>query len=809
MSNSSATGPLAGIRVLDLATARAELAGRVLADLGAEVLKLEPVGGAPARQLPPFAEGTGGGDSLYWASVARGKQSLVLDVRDHAAHARLHELLAETDILIESFDPGAMAALGLGYTDLGARYPQLIYVSVTPFGQTGPKADAPATDLTLEAAGGLLGLQGDGDRPPLPVGFPQASFHAGVQAAADALIALYARHSGGVGQHLDVSMQACMVWTLMNATGYPPMLGTNPPGHGADRGVIVPAPVRIPRVIACADGYVFIGIAVPGVGERTLAQLVALARAAGDDAALLAAYDWSRWITLLAAGAITADEVNDAIAAVVQWLGTTPKATLQQLAVEHGFLLAAAQYISDLFVDPQLLAREYWVNVGGRLHPGPFAKLSATPLQVDRAAPELGSAAGFTSARPATTLAQAPRPAFAGLKVADFSWVGVGPIIAKALADHGATVVHVESANRPDVLRQLPPMQNGVAGLDNAFFMANFNTSKLGLALDMSRTEGRAIARQLVDWADVVVESFTPGTMARLGLDHETLAQARPDLVMLSTCMRGQTGPQRRYGGFGNQGAALAGLVGITGWPDRPPAGPWGAYTDFIAPRYGVAALAAALQHRARTGLGQYIDLSQIEAGMQFIEPLLLDYAVNGREAKSPGQYSLYASPHGSYRCAGTQRFVAIAVETTEQWRGLARLLGEHALDRPYLDHLSGRRTAANAIDAALTAWCAPQDAFAAANVLRQAGVPAHAVLWPSDLYLDAQLNHRAFFAKQRHAVMGDIPSDGLATRFSQRRHGPYHAAPALGQHTAHVMRDLLGMSQQEFERLVGAGVFN
>ena len=175
-------------------------------------------------------------------------------------------------------------------------------------------------------------------------------------------------------------------------------------------------------------------------------------------------------------------------------------------------------------------------------------------------------------------------------------------------------------------------------GINRSQFFANFNTSKQGLRLELNEPNDRAVARKLADWADVVVESFTPGTMARYGLDYATLSANRSDLVMVSTCMRGQTGPERHYTGFGNQGAALAGLVAITGWPDRAPAGPWGAYTDFITPRYGIAALTAALLHRDATGEGQYIDLSQIEAGIQFQAPLLLDHAVNGRVAQAAGQ---------------------------------------------------------------------------------------------------------------------------------------------------------------------------
>ena len=198
--------------------------------------------------------------------------------------------------------------------------------------------------------------------------------------------------------------------------------------------------------------------------------------------------------------------------------------------------------------------------------------------------------------------------------------MGVGPLIAKALADHGATVVHVESAIRPDVLRLGPPFKDGIAGLDRSQFQANFNSSKMSLALNLAMAEGQEVARRLIAWSDVVLESFVPGVLRDFGFTYEALAKDRPELIMLSTCLNGQTGPYATYRGFGTQGSTLSGLHGLTGWPDRPPKGTWGAYTDFIAPRYGVATLTAAILERTRSGLGQYIDLGQVEAAIHFLE---------------------------------------------------------------------------------------------------------------------------------------------------------------------------------------------
>ena len=816
-----APGALAGVRVLDLATPLAELAGRVLADLGADVLKVEPPAGARSRMLPPFAAAAAAdaGQSLYWAAVGRGKRSCTLDLDSAQDREALHALLAQADILIECFAPSTARALHLAPEDLAARHPHLVHVSVTPFGRTGPKADAPASDLTVEAAGGLLGLQGAGDRPPVPVGFAQASFHAGVQAASDALIALHARRTTGRGQHLDVSAQQAMVWTLMNAAGYLPMTGMDPPGTGSARAEpaeVVPG-VRLPRIVACADGYIALGVNIPGIGERTMAALMARALASGPDDPALAQVDWTAWLAPLREGRFAPELANAALQRLQSWLMLQPRRALQELAVQEGILIASIQRPGELHADPQLMDRGFWTQIGKRTHPGAFARLSATPIHANLPAPASATGqpafATFTPRRAAGALARqgadssVASAAFAGLKVADFAWVGVGPIISKALADHGATVVHVESSTRPDVLRNLPPFQDGVRDPNRAHFMANFNTSKRGIALDMQQEDGRAIARRLADWADVVVESFTPGTMGRLGLDHATLAAARPDLVMLSTCMRGQTGPERRYSGFGNQGASLAGIVAITGWPDRAPCGPWGAYTDFIAPRYGVAALIAALHHRADTGIGQHIDLSQIEAGIQFIEPLLLACADQGVEAPAAGHWSMFASPHGVFACAGNERYLALAVETDAQWRGLARVLDDAALAHPHYDSEALRRRDAARIDSAINRWCAPRDAFAAAQELRTAGVPAEAVLRPSDLYLDAQLNHRGHFVRLRHTAMGEVPFDGLQTRFSRAIQGPFTAAPVLGEHTREVLREVLGYDDAAIARFEAAGV--
>ncbi len=810
---------LQGVRVLDLAGPRGEMAGRVLADMGAEVIKVEPPGGAASRRLPPFSEAQPQ-RSLYWAAMGFGKRSVVLDLQDEAGRADFDALLASADVLVETADPGAMARLGLGYDDLKERFPALIYVSVTPYGADGPWADRPASDLTIEAAGGLVGLQGDGDRPPLPVGFPQASIHAGVQAAADTAIALRERERSGLGQHLDVSQQAAIVWTLMHATGFPPNTGGDPPGTSAQRAG-APNNLTFP-VHPCKDGYATFTIVPGGLGLRHSALFMRWIAEEGELAGELADIDVDDWAAEL--GRLAMEDPQEAVRQtalaaelVHDFIGRRTMAELFERAVRDGFMLAPLYTVADIAADQHLAARDFWVEVDGHRYPGPFAKLSAAPLRLERAAPALGQDQALLAELPRGAAPRRPAPAaryrgprsdgaYAGLKVADFAWVGVGPLISKSLADHGATVVHVETATRPDVLRLAPPFKDNQPGLDNAQFMANFNSSKLGLALQMNTSEGLEFARQLVDWADVVVESFTPGTLARWGLDYESLSAERPELIMLSTCLRGQWGPESSYPGFGLQGACLSGLHRITGWPDRIPAGTWGAYTDFINPRFGSGVLAAAIRYRDLTGRGQHIDLAQTESAVHFLAPLLLDYFENGKIAPAAGHDSLYSCPHGVFASEGVERYVAIAVDSTEQWRALAAELELDAWSGPEFDPLAARIAAKQAIEDEIRAWCAVQHHDAIIERLSAVGVPAALVQRPSDLYTDPQLAHRGFFVTLDHSVMGPTPYDGHVTRFSGSPGKLRKAAPALGEDTHRVLSELLGADNEAIAAAAAAG---
>ncbi len=404
--------------------------------------------------------------------------------------------------------------------------------------------------------------------------------------------------------------------------------------------------------------------------------------------------------------------------------------------------------------------------------------------------------------RPALVDQPASGP-FAGLKVADFTWAAAGPIITKQLADLGAMVVRVESTKHPDSVRFGGPFKDDIPGLKSSGFFADFNTSKRSLALNMANPAAHDVARRLISWSDVVTETFTPRVMRQWGLAYEQISQERPDLIMLSSCLQGATGPYREYAGYGGQGGALAGIHYLTGWPDREPAGPKGAYTDTIVPRFGVALLAAALIHRRNTGRGQHIDLAQIEAALQFLAPEIADYSVTGRVAERRGNRSWTSVPCGSFPCAGTDRWVAIEVRDDDEWQRLTKVMGSPpwATDLD-LATVAGRRGHEDEIEAAIAAWTAGLDAREAMQLLLEAGIPAGLVQDAKDLFEDPQLEARGHFVALEHPEMGSARYNGPAHRFSRTPARLRSSAPLLGEHTHDVMH-MLGYSEADVERMV------
>lgn len=397
------------------------------------------------------------------------------------------------------------------------------------------------------------------------------------------------------------------------------------------------------------------------------------------------------------------------------------------------------------------------------------------------------------------------RYALEGVHVLDFAWVGVGPITTKYLADNGADVIRVESLARPDVLRLAPPWKDAQPGIDRSQFFASYNTSKRGITLDLGKPKARELVLRLLPWADVVAESFTPKALRKWELDYEHLRQLKPDLIMLSTCMQGQTGPNALYPGYGQLMAALSGFYHISGYgPEQPPCPPYGAYTDFIAPRLAACALLAALDYRRRTGRGQYIDVAQYEAALHNLAPALVDYFATGRVLGPQGNRSERYAPHGAYRCAdedGHERWIAIAVANDEEWRAMLAALGVPSADERFAT-MERRMENRGALDEFVGTLVRGREARALTATLQGAGVSAYPVLNCMDIHNDENLDAFGFWHWLDHPVMGPSPYEGLQHRLSRTPGELRSPAPTLGQHNDEVLGGMLGLSADEITRL-------
>jgi crotonobetainyl-CoA:carnitine CoA-transferase CaiB-like acyl-CoA transferase len=818
---------LAPYRVLDLTEGGFNWCGRVLADLGADVIKVEPLDGSPTRATGPFYDDQADREhSLFWYSYCLNKRGVTLDLEANEGQNRFKELATGSDIVLESYGPGYLAGLGLGYEDLAAINPAIIVTSITPFGQTGPYARYKATDIVAWSIGGMQWVAGDEDRHPLRISIPQAELHAGAQAAAGAMTALWHAQTTGEGQHVDVSMQTAVIWTLMNATPFPPLHKTNLERAGASRKF---GAVSLRAVFPCKDGHISALLVGGTLGGASLTSLVRWMDEDGMAPAFMKERDWGEWdlSALAAEGETGARDVTMVEEHFSRFFATKTKAELFERSFTDRIWIAPCNNVKDIIEDPQLEARDFWTDVRHPsldrtlTYPGPYIKLSETPIVLRRPAPTIGEhndeilGAARTPARPSRSLTTKSMP-FEGLKVLDLTWVGVGPITIKYLADHGADVIHVESVTRPDVLRSTPPFKDGEPGFNRSQFPASYNTSKYGLGLNLGKPESRElIARIVAEWQpDVMAESFTPRAMRNWGLDYESIRKIKPDIVYFSTCLQGQTGPRALFAGYGNLGAALAGFYTITGWSDRDPTGPHGAYSDFINPPNAVAAIVAALDHRRRTGQGQHLDLAQYEAAIQYLSPAIADYAINGRIVGRRGNDDDTCAPHNVYRCKDETRpmtgtdesWCAIAVTNDEEWVQLCDAMGNPEWTRDArFSSADSRRANATSLDELLGRWTSQCTAHELMELLQDAGVPAGAVQNQSDLWNDPQLKHRDFFQWLNHTECGPMPYDGLQFLLSKTR-GKLRMPHALvGEHNELILRDWLKLSDDEITELIVA----
>ena len=394
------------------------------------------------------------------------------------------------------------------------------------------------------------------------------------------------------------------------------------------------------------------------------------------------------------------------------------------------------------------------------------------------------------------------------MKVVEFTVYAAGPMVGKHLGEHGATVIRVESRSRPDGFRvHYPPYKDNIPGLERAGSFAIFNDCKLGITLNLKRPRGVEIARKLAAWADVLIENFVPGVMARNGLSYDVARELNPGIIYLSSCNMGQTGPKAAQRGFGSQLTSQSGFTFLTGEPGGEPMLLFGPYIDFVAVGFGLVAVLAALDYRRRTGRGQYIDLSQYEAGLQFLAPALLDYEVNGRVMTRMGNRSPDAAPHGAYPCRGEDQWCVIAVCTEDEWRAFCRVIGrpEWAEDARF-GSLAARKAHEDELDALIGAWTRDRDPRQVMDTLQAAAIRAGVVSRLSDLFADPQLAHRGIWRDLPHPELERFhyvaPPFVLSETPAELRR-----SPLLGEHNEHVYGEILGLSQGEIDALTADGV--
>ncbi len=803
--------PFEGLRVLDLTDEYGILATRILTGLGAEVIRIEPPEGDRLRRLAPVLRTEAGEDvGLYWAHFAGGKSSVVLDLETADGRRDLGRLIGSAEVLFESGSLADLDRWGYDWATLHARHPGLIYTSVTTFGLDGPRAGWLGGDLVAMAAGGLMSLCGDPDLAPLRVAVEQGSAQSSLQALVGTLIAVRARKVGAGGQRVDVSMQEAVTNTLGNAhqTWVMDQLIFRRAGGG--RATTEAGGTRL--VWEASDGYAAWG--------RRPTEMKTLHQWMTDEGAepTWDAEEWSR-LPVVGRNAPPPERVDPLNAEIAAFFKRYPKMKLYEDGQDRGLMVCPVSTVHDLLENDQLRHRDFFSEVRhpelGRplAQPGAPFRMSASgwrlgvpprlgehtreildALPDDPAAPTEGSPGRAVDAR----------EIFRGLKVADFSWVGVGPMAAQTFAWFGAEVVRVESSYRLDTFRENTPLAPG-EGPDRSAYWANVNRDKYGMTLNLRHPEAREVARRLVERADIVTESFAPGFMAEIGMDYEWVRSVNPRAIMISMSMEGQGGPHLGFKGFGLVLQATAGVTALTGWPGRPPVGTGVAYTDWFATYLAQTSLIAALEHRDRTGEGQYIDLSQLESMIWGLDDAVVRYSATGELIQPQGNRHRWAAPHGAYPCAGENRWCAISVFTDAQWDALRGIVGDPLSDARF-ESVEDRKAHEDDLDAAIAAWTASQDSHDLAERLQAAGVPAHHVNDARDVDTDPQLVHRGHWWPIEHPVIGPMTWDSPSYRLSETPAYPQRPAPRLGEHNEYVYRDLLGYSEEEFVELMVSG---
>ncbi len=800
---------LDGLNVLELGEGvSAAYCAKLLGQLGARVVKVEPPEGDRTRRVGPFPGDEAHPErSALFLALNVNKYGVTVDLTTEEGRQAARSLANGSDVVVENLGLGALDRLGLGYDSLAASNSGLVHASITPFGPWSTRDGDRATDLTLfHGSGHAHALLGPVDDParaaPVRAGGWQSHMAAGLAAATAVLTALYHRQVTGEGSRVDVSeYEALATQLIASFAGH----AYGQPAASRDRRE-TGSVGAIGGVLPCNDGYV-------AISPREEAQ-------------------WRQWIEVMGNPDWGADErfatreareanTSELWGLLGEWSRRYSKFDIARWGQSRRIPCFPVNTAEDLFTDPHLAHREFFSElehpVAGTLrYPGAAYRLSNSPASANRrAAPTLGAhnhllsertpALDVATIRQTTQAAGKTSPAgrqsrdsnslpLAGVRVVDLSWIIAGPTAARFLAAMGAEVIKVGSARRPD------PSSRGAAFLV-------YNQSKLYSALNIAQPAGLDLAKELIATADVVLENFAAGVIERLGLGYPVLREIRPDIIMVSSSGTGHSGPDRDYVAYGSLLQYYTGWNSVSGYPGGEPI-KGGLWADPWVGMELAMVTVGALAHRTATGQGQYVDFSMAEALTATISTALLDYQMSGGLREPLGNLDPNHSPHDLYRCAGDDEWVAIAVTSTDEWRALCRGIGRRELaDDPAYATADGRRRDRQAIDAAIGAWTANLKAEDAAQILRDTGVAAEPSRNSFQVYEDESLRRGGYFTP---VTMGDGESrllPGIGWRFAGGPQARLTAAPRLGQHSGYVYRQLLGVAETDYAAMVDEGV--
>ena len=806
---------LAGRRVIELADETGAYCGKLLADMGADVIKCERPGGDAARFIRPFWGGEPDPDrSLSFLLANTNKRSLEIDLESSQGREQFAQLATGADLVIETCPPGTLDDWGIGYTALSALNPALVVTSITGFGQTGPHRAFRSSDIVSSALGGAMYVTGEEEDPPVKLAGSQATLCASTNAAAASMIALHHATRTGQGQHVDISLQETFA-AVTNITGVGKWLedGIIPKRVGTGLSASCPS-----GAYHCKDGLVYLMVNRPLHWKAVAAWINEVTQ---NEEVLDPIFEGP------SSSRLPYRELLDLFISEL-----TIQFTVEEIyheAQRRHIAMAPVNTAAKAVADVHLVAREFFERVehpgaGTLSYPGAPFRHTLTPWRIERPAPRVGEhndeiraelRETTKSVPPVRTPRNArassdPKHALGALRIVEFS-VGLAvPWIGRFMAWCGAEVIKIESKGFPDVTRLYVPPRTPELGISPQLspWFTDWNAGKKFVSLDLTSTQGADLARKLIAKSDVVIENYSTGVLKKFGLGYEDLRRINPSLVMFGTTGYGNAGPNRNYISWGPNIEALAGMAHLTGFPHRDCTMTQFAYPDPLTGLHGLFAVMCALDYRDRTGKGQYINLCQFELTVSAVGELIMEYLANGQEPEKLGNRSRQNAPQGCYPCRGDDRWIAISVGDDSAWQRLCRVLGrtDWAGD-PRFTTADGRFDHADELDQAIGRFTAERVDYDVMAVLQAEGIAAGVVQNTEDqLHRDPQLAARHFFERIPHNVKGEVIAGGVPLGLTGTPGSTPHAGEARGQENEYVFRDLLGLGEEEYARLVGCG---